>query len=485
MNVESIGNIPTEEIAGRIGKLEKSARTLEPNPDDRKRLLGEATAYIEHFIDSLPTAKAYAEGTCEKLKSLMIGDHAKTFNELVGILRDEVDRFGLNSSSGGCFAYIPGGGIWTSSIADMLAAATNRYAGVFAASPGAVTIENQMIRWLCSLFGYPSTAHGNLSSGGSIANLIAIQTARDSFKIGSTNVKQAVIYTTAHTHHCIHKAIHTTGLDEAVHRTVPINSRYQMQAEALRQMMSKDKHDGLRPFLVVATAGTTDTGAIDPLGAIADLCAEHKAWFHVDAAYGGFFLLVDGLKSKFKGIERSDSVVVDPHKGMFLPFGIGVALVRNSSALLASYSHIAPYMQDALGYDEISPADCSPELTKHFRALRLWLPLHLHGPEVFKANLEEKYLLCRYFYEEIKKAGFETGPDPELSVALFRYPAPDRDAFNRKLLNAILADGRCSFSSTEIEGEFWIRCAVLNFRSHLRETKLALSVIMESMNKMH
>lgn len=490
MNAMSVGIPDTPsfdqigEIVDRIAVLEKTARTLEPDPGERQKIIGEAAAYVDRFIDSLPTAKAFADGACENLKSLSVGDAGKTFGELVGILRDEVNRIGLNSSSGGCFAYIPGGGIWTSAIADMLAAATNRYAGVFAASPGAVMIENQMIRWLCSIIGYPSDAHGNLSSGGSIANLTAIQTARDSFGINSANVIKAVIYLTPHTHHCIHKALHTTGLDEAVRREVPINSVYQMRADALRRMMSKDREDGLRPFLVVATAGTTDTGAIDPLDAIADVCAEHKAWFHVDAAYGGFFILVDRLEAKFKGIERSDSVVVDPHKGLFLPFGTGVVLIKNSSALLKSYSHVAPYMQDALGYDEVSPADCGPELTKHFRGLRLWLPLHLHGLEVFRANLEEKFLLCRYFYKEIRRMGFETGPEPDLSVALFRYPASQRDEFNRKLLDAILTDGRCSFSSTEIEGEFWIRCAVLNFRSHLPEIKLSLKVIEETVHKL-
>jgi aromatic-L-amino-acid decarboxylase len=158
-------------------------------------------------------------------------------------------------------------------------------------------------------------------------------------------------------------------------------------------------------------------------------------------------------------------------------------LVKKSSALLESYSHVAPYMQDTLGHDEISPADCSPELTKHFRGLRLWLPLHLHGLEAFRANLEEKFLLCRYFYTGIKRMGFETGPEPELSVALFRYPAANRDEFNRKLLSAIQADGRCSFSSTEIDGELWIRCAVLNFRSHLPEIKLALKMIGENVER--
>ncbi len=469
----------TRESQERISHLEGIARALEPSPEERYNVTKRSIDYLESFIDGLPAAKAYIAGECARLRSLRIEENGKSFEALLDILRTEVNTVGINSSSGAGFAYIPGGGLWSSAIGDMLAAATNRYAGVYFSSPGSVIIENQMIRWLCALVGYPATAHGNLSSGGSIANLIAIQTARDAAMIDSTNVKSSVIYTTAHVHHCVHKALHMTGLGEAIHRIVRMNSRYQMEAAALKELLTRDIADGLHPFLVIATAGTTDAGAIDPLEEIADLSVKHHLWFHVDAAYGGFFLLVDALKDKFKGIERSDSVVLDPHKGMFLPFGTGVVLVKDSANLLRSYSKGAAYMQDALGFEEISPADVSPELSKHFRGLRMWLPLHLHGVAPFRANLEEKFLLCRRFYEGVKRLGFETGPEPELSVALFRYPARSREEFNRKFLSALQADGRCLFSSTEIDGEFWIRCAVLNFRSHSREIALALEVIGE------
>lgn len=470
--------------AARIVKLEKRARELEPVRNERRRISKQSLDYIEHFIESLPETKAYGQGDCKRLKSLKVAECGKPFEKLLGIVRDDVARVGINSASGANFAYIPGGGIWASAIGDMLAAATNKYAGVFFASPGSVLMENQMIRWLCSLVGYPETAHGNLSSGGSIANLIAIQTARDAFKIDSTNVRKSVVYTTAHVHHCIHKALHTTGLGEAIHRTIPMNSWYQMEVSALRETLSRDQAAGLRPFLVIATAGTTDAGAIDPIDEIADLCVKYKSWFHVDAAYGGFFILVDESRKKFKGIERSDSVVLDPHKGMFLPFGLGVVLVKDRSKLLKSYSHEAAYMQDAQGFDEISPADAGPELTKHFRGLRMWLPLHLHGLEPFRANLEEKMLLCRHFNDRIKELGFETGPDPELSVSLFRYPAKNRNEFNQELVTAIQEDGRSLFTSTVIDGEFWIRCAVLNFRSHRREIEVALRVVGGSLRKL-
>ncbi len=468
----------------RLVTLEKTARMLEPKRSVRTQISKSASAYVDRFIESQPTIKAYVRGECKQLRSLKVTEHGTSFERLLGILRNEVNHLGINSSSGSGFAYIPGGGVWTSSIADMLAAATNRYAGVYFSSPGSVIIENQMILWLASLMGYPKTAHGNLTTGGSIANLTAIQTARDSFGINSTNVRKSVVYTTAHVHHCVHKAFHTTGLDEAIQRIVPMNSRYQMDTLALGAMLEKDKAAGLQPFLVIATAGTTDAGAIDPLDEVADLCQQYKTWFHVDAAYGGFFILVDQLKDKFKGIERSDSVVLDPHKGLFLPFGSGAVVVRDSSKLLNSYSHEAAYMQDAKGFDEISPSDVGPELSRHFRGLRMWLPLQYHGVTPFRANLEEKFLLCKTFYDGVRELGFETGPEPELSVALFRYPAREPDEFNKKLLGLIQDDGRCLFSSTVIDGKFWLRCAVLNFRTHLREIDLALNILKEKIRKL-
>ncbi len=465
--------------ARTLESLEQIGRALEPTLGERQRLAGMAAGYADDFIESLPGRKAYDSRDCERLRNLQISEEGKSLGELIDILETEVDRAGINPASGANFAYIPGGGIWASALGDFLAAVSNRYAGVSFASPGAVAMENQMIQWLCSLVGYPSRAHGNLCSGGSIANLIALQVARDASGIDSGGVRRSVIYATEHVHHCVHKSLRTIGLSEAQFRMVPMNDRYQMNAAALHDLMTRDKGEGLRPLVVVATAGTTDTGAIDPLAAIADACAEHHAWFHVDAAYGGFFRLVDQLQEKFRGIERSDSVVIDPHKGMFLPFGIGVVLVRDAAKLLKSYSHEAPYMQDALGSEAISPADTSPELSKHFRGLRMWLPLHLHGVAPFRANLEEKALLCRSFYEGVRNLGFETGPEPELSVALFRYPARERDAFNERLVSALREDGRCLFTSTTIHGEFWIRCAVLNFRTHRAEIELALRVIEE------
>lgn len=462
-----------------LKKLEKTTQKLEPDLSNRKEISCKTIDYVDRFIEELPSAPGYTTGICKNLRDLTIGEQGKPFEKLLAVLENEVDAIGINSASGAHLGYIPGGGIWASSIADMLAAATNRYSGIAYSSPGAVIIENQLIQWLCSVVGYPATAHGNLSSGGSIANLIAVKAARDFHKINASNVKKSVVYFTDQAHHCISKGLHITGLYEAVLRTIPMNNRYQMDVEALQKQMENDQTEGLNPFLVVATAGTTDTGAIDPLEEIADLCSRHEAWFHVDAAYGGFFMMVDEMQESFKGIERSDSVVMDPHKTLFIPYGSGVVLIRNREALLSSNAHKAAYMNDAYGLEEISPSDCGPELSKHFRGLRMWLPLHLHGLKPFRACLKEKLLLSQYFHQEIDKLGFEVGPYPKLSIALFRYPEEKNNTINQNLLEALHADGRVFFSSTTIGGKLWIRCAVVSFRTHLKEIKMALRMIQE------
>ena len=256
-----------------------------------------------------------------------------------------------------------------------------------------------------------------------------------------------------------------------------------MKVDALREQVERDRREGLRPWLVIASAGTTDLGAIDPLDGIGDLCQKENLWFHIDGAYGAFFVMTEEGREKLKGIEKSDSLVMDPHKGLFLPYGLGVLLVRDRKYLHESFYYHANYMQDAVEVDgEVSPAEVSPELTTHFRALRMWLPLKLCGTEPFAAGLEEKLLLARYFHEELGKVpGFEVGPVPELSVVTYRYvpESGDPNRFNEALLKAVLEDGRVFLSSTIIDGKFTLRLAVLAFRTHLEMVDLTLQILKE------
>lgn len=472
----------------RLKELEKLSNPLEPSLDQRNTWLHDISNYLNEFIDTLDSKPAFVEGNVTRMRQLKISDQPQPIETIIDLFKSELTAYGIKPASGGHMGYIPGGGVFTSSLGDMMAAVTDQYAGIFFSNPGAVVLENQLIQWMCEVMGYPATAHGNITSGGSIANLIAIVSARDKYNLTRHNLHHAVFYTTEQIHHCVHKAIRIAGLTESISRVIPMDDEFRMDVKILNDLVEADQRVGLIPFMIIASAGTTDTGSVDPLDKIADICDQYHIWFHIDGAYGGFFNLIDRCKPLFEGIERSDSLAIDPHKGLFLPYGIGTILFKDVQAVLKSHHYRANYMKDAfdINSDEYNPCDLSPELTKHFRGPRMWLPLHLHGLAPFKAALEEKLLLSEYFYEKIKSLGFETGPKPALSITIFRYipETGDPNEFNNKLVEAIHKDGRVFFSSTTIKGKVWIRCAILGFRTHLHTVDRGLSMLKEILDKM-
>jgi glutamate/tyrosine decarboxylase-like PLP-dependent enzyme len=401
---------------------------------------------------------------------------------LLAILDSEVNTPGINPASPGSFGYIPGGGLYASALGDFLADVTNRYSGVFYAAPGAVRLEMQLVNWLAGLVGYPAaTAGGDLTSGGSIANFSAIVAAREAHDVRAADLPRRVAYMSGQCHHSVSKALRLAGLAECVHRTVDVDDRWRMDAAGLAAQIKADRGSGLLPWFVVGSAGTTDVGAVDPLAALAEIAANEGLWLHVDAAYGGAFLLCEPGRRALAGIDRSDSTVIDPHKGLFLPFGSGAVLVRDRERLVQANRFHANYMQDAIRPDvELSPADLSPELSRPFRGLRLWLPLKLFGLAPFRAALEEKLLLARHFHARlIELPHWEVGPAPDLSVVTYRYlpERGDADEFNRRLAVALQEDGRIFVSSTQLGGRFTLRLAVLNFRTHLAQVELALELL--------
>ena len=467
-----------------IRHLEDKARELDPQQEERSRILEQSIAYIDSFLQELSSKPGYGYGNFENLSSMNIGEEGKSIQSIIEVLKTEVDAIGISSASGRHLGFIPGGGLWASALADMLGDVSNKYSGIAFSGPGSVKMEAQVIQWMTSIIGYPPNAFGNLTSGGSIANLIAVKAARDSRRIDSTNVTKAVVYCGEQTHHSVYKALDIVGLKEAVLRKIPLTENFRIDTEQLQQQLQKDTAVGLQPFLIVASAGTTDTGAVDPLDTIADVAEQHNAWFHVDAAYGGFFLLLDEMKEKFKGIERSNSVLLDPHKTLFLPFGSGAVLLRDKNNLLASNSSKASYLGDTEDFGDINPADTGVELTRPNRGLRIWLPLQLHGLAPFRACLREKVELSNYFYREIGKLGFETGPEPDLTVSIFRLPGDKDNSKNQRLVDSIHKDGRVFLSSTTIKGELWLRCAVVSHRTHKAEVDLTLKMLEENLKKM-
>ena len=295
-------------------------------------------------------------------------------------------------------------GLFPAALGDLLADVGNRYVGVRYAAPAASQMERSLIQWMSGLVGYPATAGGDLTSGASIANLEGIVTARDAVGMRSADVPRSVVYLTSQTHHCIEKALRVAGLAECVIRRVELDDHMRMRPDRLDAQIRADVAAGLHPWLVVATAGTTDTGAVDPLATIADIADAHDLWLQVDAAYGGFFILTAQGRRGFTGIERSRTVVMDPHKGLFLPFGSGALIVRDEQQLADAHWYSASYLDDAReSGGGFSSADLSLELSRPFRGLRLWLPLKLCGLAPFRAALDEKLLLARYFHSQLSE----------------------------------------------------------------------------------
>lgn len=381
----------------------------------------------------------------------------------------------------GYLAFIPGGGLYASALADYLALSINRYVGVWNPAPALVQIELTAIDWIRELVGYPAAANGLLTSGGSLSSLIAIVTARRNRL--PENFLDGTIYVSSETHHCVVRAALLAGFPERNIREIPVDSRWRLRVDALEDAIREDSARRLRPFLVVSNAGTTNTGAIDPTPEIAEVCERHGLWLHVDAAYGGFFRMVPGGDELLPGLERADSLVLDPHKGLFLPYGNGCLLVRDPGALRRAHRLSAEYLQDLqLPDGAVNFSDISPELSREFRGLRVWLPFKLFGVEAFRDNLREKLELARWAYEELRATpGFECLDEPQLSVVAFRYkPATgDIDAFNERLLQHVNERRHVYLTSTRLNGRFVLRIAVLSFRTHARHVQAAVEDVVE------
>ncbi|MGI9295858.1 MAG: pyridoxal phosphate-dependent decarboxylase family protein [Pseudomonadales bacterium] len=472
------------DIRVKLTELQRTAEQLELTAAQREEQLGKIARYTENFLEELETRRVYQQRKPGEQAPFDFSEQPAALDEALALLHEHVDSAGFNIGASGFLAFIPSGGLYPSALADFIAAVTNRYAGVQFAAPGVARMERSLVRWLTEVIGYPSSADGDLTSGGSIAALSAIVAAREAYEIRGRDLQKFVVYVTPLTHHTFLKALRIAGLQECPMRTVPLDENYRMDVQALENTIATDRTSGLTPWIVAATAGTTDMGTIDRLEDVASICERHRLWMYVDAAYGGAFMLCEEGRKRLEGIERSSSVIMDPHKGFFLPFGSGVVLVRDGAQLYRAFHARGTYMQDLKTdpREARSACDVSPELTRPFRGLRLWLPLKLAGIAPFRAALEEKLLLAEYFYSRIRELdGFVTGPHPDLSIVTFRYrpKTGDADEFNRKLALALRDDGRVFLSTTTLDGKFILRMAVLAYNTHMDAVDRTLELIQE------
>ena len=449
-------------------------RSLELSPAALCSLIDAAAQRIVAHIASLPDQpSADTEGGAALARSLAepIPQSGRPAEELLDLLFDRVIPKSFNTAGPGYLAYIPGGGLPHSAVADLIADAVNRYVGVFAAAPGLAQIESNVVRWFADLVGYPHAARGILTSGGSLATFSALVAARrdrlpDDFLSGT-------LYASDQTHHALQKAALLAGFPPDNVREIPTDDAYRIRVPALAEAIAADRVAGRTPFFVAGNAGTTNTGAVDDLEAIAELAERERLWFHVDGAYGGFFLLTEEGRRRMAGIERADSIVLDPHKGLFLPYGTGALLVKDGEALKRAHALSADYMPSMQEDPDLVDFNMlSPELSRDFRGLRVWLPLKMHGIGPFRANLEEKLALARHAARQLARMpGIEILAEPQLSILAFRLARagldlPALDRLNRELLQRINAKQRVYLTGTMLRGCFAIRICVLSFRTH-------------------
>ncbi len=469
-----------------------SDNPLELDGRAMRELVDKAMDRIVAHVDSLPEQPVSAnDGGAELAQSLAepLPESGTPFDEILDLLFERAVPCTYNTASPGYLAYIPGGGLLQSAVAELIASSVNRYVGVWLAAPGLVQLELNVVRWLCQMVGYPATAGGILTSGGSLANLTAVVTARQE-RLGE-QFDSGTIYASDQAHHSVLKAAVLAGFPARNVRQVPADDKFRIRPGALERRIDKDMRRDLRPFLIVANAGTTNTGAVDDLEDLAEIAARRDLWLHVDAAYGGVFALTDRGRAAMRGLERAHSMTLDPHKGLFLPYGTGSLLIRDAGALKRTHSLHADYMpamQDDA--DLVDFCELSPELSRGFRGLRAWLPIKMHGIDAFRRNLDEKLDLARWAAGELSTIpGIEILAEPELSLVVFRLarkgldPA-ELDLLNHELLDKInrrqrvfLTGTMLAPSGSRLGGGFALRICVLSFRTHRDRIEMALEDI--------
>lgn len=381
---------------------------------------------------------------------------------------------GWNKAHGGDLAYIPSGGLYAGAVAAWLASGLHVFSGVAFEAPALVALEESVLRWLAAVMGLPAGSEGLLLSGGSIANQTAVVCARErpAYEHG-----RSVAYLSERAHHSLPKALHLSGIPKACVRAVPVDEHLHIDVAALRRLIADDLAAGRRPWLVAGVAGSTDIGSIDALDTLATIAREHDAWFHVDAAYGGLFMLTERGQARLQGIARADSITVDAHKGLQLPYGVAALLVRRPGALAQAHEGSGAYLRDLPEWPGLPHYfGRGPELTRPFRGLLAWLPLQLHGVQRFRAALDRALDLAARAARELRELpGIVVLHEPELSIVAFRCAAGD--AATAALLAAINGSGRLHVSSTELGGRLAIRLAFLNFRSGAAELDAVLELV--------
>lgn len=426
-------------------------------------------ALVQHYMDvkNKPVVSPTRAGQCLPETLMKFSSNGKDPIDVLQSSIDSIFSHCMQLIHPRFFAYIPGPANFVSVIADMLASGFNIFAGTAPHNMGPYEIECATIRWLCDLTGMDKHAGGLFVSGGSVASLTALTVARQ-VKLNN-NIENAVIYYSTETHSSIDRALFILGFRKEQIRELSPDNQFRLVPEQLATVIKQDRAAGKIPFCVVGNAGTINTGAIDPLNTLADICQQESLWFHVDAAYGGGALLSEQQRVHFSGIERADTIALDPHKWLFQPYECGCVLSRDPEWLRTTFQRLPDYMRDTdTGSGMMNFRDMSPQVTRSFKAYKLWLSLQVFGVDAFRQAVEQGLELARFTERYLRqRPAWQVVTPATLGVVTFRYVVDNYsdkeiDTFHGALIDKINDDGFAFFSSTILFGKRVIRMCPLN-----------------------
>jgi aromatic-L-amino-acid/L-tryptophan decarboxylase len=452
---------------------------IDLSPDEFRRLGYRAIDVLADHLAALPTGKCRTPVPADVQRMLLqqpLPQGATDPDTLLDFVQSTIFRYPMGNGSPRFFAWGNSPSAPLGVLGDLLASGLNP--SVAGGDHAATYVEHAVLAWMRTIVGVPSWTGGILTSGGSVANLTGLTVMRHVKTGGAVRGEgllnggaRLVVYTSTEAHSCIQKAIELLGIGHHNLRRLPVSADWRMDVDALIERIAEDRAAGLTPACVVATAGTVNTGAIDPLAEIADLCRSEHLWFHVDAAIGGPAATLPETTPLFRGIERADSLAVDPHKWMYVPVECGCALVRDSAAMRDAFSLVPPYLRD----DTALPwfAEFGIQQSRGFRALKVWLVLQQIGVDGYRECLTHDIRLAGALRRRIGDApDFELIAAGPLSITCFRY-RPERlyedaarlDELNRLVLAAVQDAGDVFLTGTELAGRFALRACILNFRT--------------------
>ncbi|WP_115460869.1 pyridoxal phosphate-dependent decarboxylase family protein [Winogradskyella aurantiaca] len=441
-------------------------------------------AIVEHFIEETKK-QPVVFGTREEMDSLFkteAPEEPMNYKEVMDFVVDKVLPNSSIVSHPKSYSFVPGPSNYVSVMADTLATGFNIFSGGWAASPAAAELEIVTLNWLLKLFKFPSKKGGGLfTSGGSMANLTALVTARR--QMCGDDFSKAVIYMSDQAHSSNIKAIRVLGFRKEQVRIIPTDLEFKMAINKLKNAIARDRLAGLQPFCIIASAGTTNTGTVDPLNDIARICKSEKLWFHIDGAYGGAAILSKAGALALKGIEKADSLTIDPHKWLYQPYEMGCLLVRNHKWLSQTFTEKPEYLRDIEGNtSEINFYDHGIQLTRRFRALKFYMSMKTFGLNAFRKAVAYNIDLAEET-ETILRAStnWEVISPATLAIINFRYNPIDKqytekelDALNQKISEGIIASKEALLVTTVLQNQVVLRMCLINPRTTINDIKETL-----------